>query len=80
MLHGISKQQKQKMLDTRLNNFPVSRNYRNIDFALRCMDVLATNLSELKFDAKFCELEAEDFQATFTSYWPNVGVEYLEKF
>ena len=26
-----------------LNNFPVVRNYRNINFVLRCMDVLATN-------------------------------------
>ena len=31
------------MFHTRLNNFPVFRNYRDIDFALRCMDVLATN-------------------------------------
>ena len=43
MLRGISKQQKQEVLHTRLNNFPVFRNYRDIDFALRCMDVLATN-------------------------------------
>ena len=43
MLRGISKQQKQERLHTRLNNFPVFRNYRDIDFALRCMDVLATN-------------------------------------
>ena len=26
-----------------LNDFPVFRNYHDIDFALRCMDVLATN-------------------------------------
>ena len=31
------------MFHTRLDNFPVFRNYRDIDFALRCMDVLATN-------------------------------------
>ena len=42
-IRGISKQQKQEMLHTRLNNFPVFRNYRDIDFAVRCMDVLATN-------------------------------------
>ena len=24
-----------------------------------------SNLNELKFDAKFCEMEADDFQATF---------------
>ena len=32
-----------KKFHTRLNNIPVFRNYRDIDFALRCMDVLATN-------------------------------------
>ena len=51
------------MLHTRLNNFPVFRNYRDIDFALCCMDVLAkkrSNLNELKYDGKFCEFEAED--------------------
>ena len=49
------------MFHTRMNNFPVFRGYRDIDFALRCMDVLATNLSELKFDVKFCEVKAEGF-------------------
>ena len=60
------------MFHTRLNNFPVFRNYSDTDFALRCMDVLAkkkkkkrSNLNELKFDVKFCEIEAENFQATF---------------
>ena len=52
------------MFHTRLNNFPVFRNYRDIDFALRCIDVLS-NLNELKSDVKFCENKAEDFQATF---------------
>ena len=51
------------MLHARLNNLSVFRNYRDIEFALRCMDVLATN--ELKFDVKFCEIEADDFQTTF---------------
>ena len=42
MFHGISKQE---MLHTRLNNFPFFRLYiyRDIDFALRCKKVLATN-------------------------------------
>ena len=31
------------MLHTRLINCPVFRKYRDIDFALRCMDVVATN-------------------------------------
>ena len=34
MFRGISKQQKLEMLHTSLNNFPVFRNYRDIDFAL----------------------------------------------
>ena len=52
------------MFHTRLNNFPVFRNYCDINFALRCMDALATNaqiLMNLKFDVKFCETKAEDF-------------------
>ena len=56
------------MFHTRLINFPVFINYRDIDFALRCMDVLAkkrSNLNELKFDVKLCEIKAEDIQATF---------------
>ena len=55
------------MFYVRLNNFPVFRNYRDIDFALRCMDVLAINAqisNELKCEVKFCEIEAEDFQTT----------------
>ena len=55
------------MFQPHLNNIFFSRNYLNIDFALRCMDVLATksNLNELKFDVRFYETEAEDAQATF---------------
>ena len=37
-----------------------------------------SNLSELNFDIKFCEIEAEDFKRHSTSYWLNVGVGYLE--
>ena len=43
MLRSISKHKKYEMFHTRLNNVPVFRNYRDINFALRCMDVLATN-------------------------------------
>ena len=32
-----------EIFQTRLNDFSAFRNYRDIDFALRCMDVLATN-------------------------------------
>ena len=69
MLHSISKQQKFELLHTRLNNFPVFRNYRDIDFALRSLYRRSgnkrSNLNELKLDVKFCEIEAEDFQVTF---------------
>ena len=37
---GISKHQ---TFETILNNYHVFRNLRNIDFALSCMDILATN-------------------------------------
>ena len=56
------------MFHTHLNNFPVFRNFRDLDFALSCIDVLATNAqisSELKFNVKFCDIKADDFQATF---------------
>ena len=54
------------MFLTRLNNYPVFRNFRDIDFAMRCMDILVTNaLNELKFDVKFCEIKAENCQALF---------------
>ena len=50
------------MLHTRLINFPSFRNYRDIDFALRCMDVRSgnkcSNLNELEFDVKVCEIKA----------------------
>ena len=58
------------MFHTRLNNFPDFRNYRDIDFALRCPRYgrsgnKRSNLNELKFDVKFYEIKAEDFQMTF---------------
>ena len=53
------------MLHTRLNNFPVVRNYRDIDFAYGRSGNKRSNLNELKFDVKFCEIESVDFQATF---------------
>ena len=64
------------MFHTRLNNFPVFRNYRDIDFALSCMDVLAksqcSNHNELKFDVKFCEIKAEDFLDATVSNVPSL--------
>ena len=43
VLRSISKQQKQETFHTCLNNIPGFRNYRDIDYALCCVDVLATN-------------------------------------
>ena len=43
MPRSISKQQNYEMFHIRLNNFPVFRNYRDIQFALHCMDDLATD-------------------------------------
>ena len=56
------------MFHTRLSNFPVLRNYRDIDFCIALYGRSGnkrSNLNELKFDVKFCEIKAEDFQATF---------------
>ena len=53
------------MFSTRLNTFPVLRNYRDIGFALGRSCNKLSNLNELKFDVNFCEIKAEDFQATF---------------
>ena len=66
MVPNISKQEKQATPHTGLINFPVFRNYHDISIALLCMDLLATNilnLSELKFDVKFRQIE-EIFKAT----------------
>ena len=68
MLCGISKQQKKEMFHTRLNNFSVFRNYRDIDFCIALYGRSGNNhlnLNELKFYVKFCEIKTEDFQATF---------------
>ena len=83
LVRGISKQQKWEMRHTRLNNLPVFRNYRDIDFALRCVDVLATNAQismnwNLMFN--FVKLKQRIVKRHPTSYWPNVGVGNLEKF
>ena len=79
MLHGISKQQKYEMLHAPLNNFPVFRNYRNIDFALRCMDILATN-AQISMMLNLVKLKQRIFKRHSTSHWPNNGVGYLQKF
>ena len=55
------------MFHTGLNNFPVSE-----IITISILHALygrsgnkGSNLNELKFDVKFCEKKAEDFQATF---------------
>ena len=70
------------MIHTRLNNFPVFRNYRDIDFALRCMDVLATNAQmsmNRKLMLNFVKLRQRIFKRHSTSYWPNVGEGFVTK-
>ena len=77
MLLGISKQQKLEMLYTDLNNFPVFRNYRDIDFALRYMDVLATNAPvsmNRNLMLNFVKLKHRIFKRPSSSYWPNVEI------
>ena len=71
------------MLHIRLNNFPVFRNYRDIDFALRCMAVLATNAKiamNRYLILNFVKLKQRLFKRHSTSYWPNVGVGYWKSF
>ena len=71
------------MLHIQLNNFLVLRNYRDIDFALRCIDVLAINAQismNLNLMLNFVKLKHRIFKRHSTSYWPNVGVGFLEKF
>ena len=71
------------MFHTRLNNFPVFRNYRDIDFALRCMAVLATNIQiQMKRNLmlNFVTIKQRISKRRSSSYWPNVGEGDIEKF
>ena len=82
MLRSISKQQKKEMFHIRLNNFLVFRNYRDIDFSLRSMDVLARN-AEISLNWNLMvnfEIKAEDFQVTFLMLFAYVGVGNIDKF
>ena len=68
MLRSISKQQKKEMFHTRLNNFPCLLKLLRYQFCIVLYGRSGNkrlNLSELKFDVKFCGIKAEDFQATF---------------
>ena len=70
------------MLHIRLNKFPVFRNYRDIEFALR-LDVLATNAQismNRNLKLSFVKLKQRIFKRHSTSYWPNVGVGDVENF
>ena len=54
------------MYHTHLNIFSIVGNYRDIDFCIALYGRSGnkrTHLNELKFDVKFCEIKAEDFQA-----------------
>ena len=82
MLHGISKQQNKKCFLFVWIIFLSSEIIAiSISIALYGRSSNKhSNLNELKFDVKFCETEAEDFQVTFSSYWPNAGVGILKHF
>ena len=71
------------MFYTRLNNFPVFRNYRDIDFALHCMDVLATDAQitmNWNLVLNFVKIKQMNFKRRPSSYLPNVGVGDIERF
>ena len=63
------------MLHIRLNSFPVFRNYRDIDLALRFMDVLANAQISMNWNLllNFAKLKQGMFKLHFSSYWSNVG-------
>ena len=61
-----------EMFHTRLNNFPVFRNFC-IELNGRSCNKYS-NLNELKFDLNFVKLKLRIFKRHFSSYWPNVGV------
>ena len=78
MLRSISKQQKQEIFHTRLINFLVFRNYRDIDFALRCMHAQIS--MNWNFMLNFVKLKQRIFKRLSSSYWPTVWVGDSEKF
>ena len=66
-----------------LNNFSVFRNYRDIDFALHCMDLLATNAQismHWNLMLNFVKIKQRILKRHSSFYWPNVGVGDIEKF
>ena len=82
MLRSISNQQNYEMFHIRLNNFPVFRNYRDIVFALHCMDDLATNAKismNWNLMLNFVKLKQRIFKRHSSFYWPNAGVGDIEK-
>ena len=65
------------MFHTRLNNFPVFRNYRDIDFALATNAQISMNWNLM---LNFVKLKQRIFKRHSSSYWPNTGVGDIEKF
>ena len=70
------------MFHARLNIFSVFINYRDVDFALRCIDVLATN-AQISMNRNLMlncvKLKQRIFKRHASSYWPDVGVGDIEK-
>ena len=73
-----SKSNKCFILVNGLNHFPFFRNYCDIDFALRCVDVLATN-AQISMNWNLM-LNFVIFKRHSTTSWPNVRVGYIEMF
>ena len=69
------------MFHTGLNNFPVSKNYRDFDFALRSMDDLATKAQisvNWNLILNFVKFKQRILKRQNSSYWPYVGVGDIE--
>ena len=52
--------------DEMIGDVPVSRMIKTVEWSNSgCSGNKRSNLSELKFDVKFCDTKVENFQATF---------------
>ena len=60
-----------------MNNVPVLRNYRDIEFTLRCMDVLASNAQismNWNLMLNFVKSKKRIFTRHSSCDWPNTGL------
>ena len=64
-------------------HFSVFKTYRDTDFALRCMDILATHAQismNWNLMLNFVKLKQRIFNWHASSYWPNIRVGDIEKY